>query len=69
MEGDEAVQDLVFLNQRSKSKLSASLVASGPAGKSYESICIGLKYIFTMQAMCTSGISMMCQSQWPVIVL
>jgi WD40 repeat protein len=32
LEGDEAVQDLVFLNQRSKSKLSASLVASGPAG-------------------------------------
>ena len=31
-EGDEAVQDLVFLNQRTRSKLSASLVASGPAG-------------------------------------
>ena len=32
VEGDEAVQELTFLNQRAKSKLSASLVASGPAG-------------------------------------
>lgn len=32
VEGDEAVQDLVFLDKRIKSKLSASLVASGPAG-------------------------------------
>ena len=33
VEGDEAVQDLVFLEQRTKSKTSASLVASGPGGK------------------------------------
>jgi hypothetical protein len=31
-EGDEAVQDLVFLDQRTKSKESACLIASGPAG-------------------------------------
>ena len=36
VEGDEAVQDLVFLDQRAKSKLAASLVASGPAGKSMQ---------------------------------
>ena len=33
VEGDKAVQDLVFLEQRTKSKNSASLVASGPAGR------------------------------------
>ena len=33
MEGDEAVLELVFLEQRTKSKHSACLVASGPAGK------------------------------------
>lgn len=37
VEGDEAVQKLIFLNQRAKSKLAASLVASGPAGKKSES--------------------------------
>ena len=39
-EGDEAVQDLLFLNQRTKSKLSASLVASGPAGKAQASVFV-----------------------------
>jgi len=30
--GDEAIQKLLFLNKRSKSRTAATLVASGPAG-------------------------------------
>lgn len=37
VEGDEAVQKLIFLNRRAKSKLAAGLVASGPAGKGSQS--------------------------------
>ena len=44
MEGDEAVQDLVFLDKRTKSKLSASLVASGPAGL-YTEACISKSHV------------------------
>ena len=46
-EGDEAVQDLVFLNQRTTSKLSASLVASGPAGK-HAAVIVSMNYTVSL---------------------
>ena len=73
MEGDEAVQKLIFLNQRAKSKLAAGLVASGPAGKSSHSR-ISSKYILVhkskfVQVMYTSGMYITAKNQWHVFML
>ena len=70
VEGDNAVQDLVFLEQRTKSKHSASLVASGPAGRWTYSLPIQKENsCLLLQATFTFGISMMLQSLWPASVL
>ena len=46
VQGEEAVQKVLFLDRRAKSKTSANLVASGPAGSYIKVLaCAGTLYL------------------------